>query len=81
MDQIKLIRVSAEYAEKIWKYRAEFPNDRIRLAYNPARIPGMDYLEKYEDGLKYKNILDWLKKPFLLTAAFMLTQFMAWNLV
>ncbi len=61
MDPIKLIRVSTEYAEKIWKYRAEFPNDRMRLTYNPARIPGMDYLEKYGDGLKYKNILDWLK--------------------
>ncbi|MCI9406543.1 MAG: GNAT family N-acetyltransferase [Oscillospiraceae bacterium] len=60
MDQIKLIRVSAKYAEKIWEYRAEFPADQMRVTYDPARIPGMDYLEKYNDGLKYENVLDWL---------------------
>ena len=48
MGQIKLIKVSAEYAEKILEYRAEFPTERMRVTYDPSRIPGMDYLEKYE---------------------------------
>lgn len=61
MDKIKLIKVSAEYAEKIAEYRAEFPADRIRVTYDPARIPGMDYLEKYGDGLEYKNVFDWIQ--------------------
>ena len=45
MGQIKLIKVSAEYAEKILEYRAEFPTERMRVTYDPSRIPGMDYLE------------------------------------
>ncbi|MBD5394031.1 MAG: hypothetical protein HDR71_07130 [Lachnospiraceae bacterium] len=61
MSQIKLIRVSAEYAEKILEYRAEFPSERMRITYDPDRIPGMDYLEKYGNGLKYENVLDWLQ--------------------
>ena len=61
MAQIQLIRVSSEYAEKIGEYRAEFPDNRMRVTLDPARIPCMDYLEKYGDGLKHKNILDWLK--------------------
>lgn len=61
MTPIKLMKVSAGYAEKIGEYRAEFPADRMRVTYNPARIPGLDYLEKFGDGLKYENILDWLK--------------------
>ena len=61
MSQIKLIRVSAEYAEKILEYRAEFPSERMRITYDPDRIPGMDYLEKYGNGLRYENVLDWLQ--------------------
>lgn len=55
MSQIKLIKASAEYAEKIWEYRAEFPDERMRGTYDPERIPGLDYLEKYD------NVLDWLQ--------------------
>lgn len=55
MSEIKLIKPSAEYAEKIAEYRAEFPAERERVTYDPRRIPGMDYLEKYD------NILDWLQ--------------------
>lgn len=55
MSKIKLIKSSAEYAEKIAEYRAEFPAERERVTYDPSRIPGMDYLEKYD------NILDWLQ--------------------
>ena len=55
MSEIKLIKPSAEYAEKIAEYRAEFPAERERVTYNLSRIPGMDYLEKYD------NILDWLQ--------------------
>lgn len=55
MSQIKLIKASAEYAEKIWEYRAEFPDERMRVTYDPERIPGLDYLEKYD------NVLEWLQ--------------------
>ena len=55
MSQIKLIKPFAEYAEKIEEYRAEFPVERERVTYDPSRIPGMDYLEKYN------NVLDWLQ--------------------
>lgn len=55
MDKIKLIKASAEYAEKIIEYRAEFPVERMRVTYDPSRIPGMDYLGKNE------NVLEWLQ--------------------
>lgn len=55
MSRIKLIEVSAEYAEKILEYRAEFPAQRMRVTYDPSRIPGMDYLEKYD------NVIEWLQ--------------------
>lgn len=55
MSKIKLIKPSAEYAEKIAHYRAEFPAECERVTYDPNRIPGMDYLEKYD------NVLDWLQ--------------------
>lgn len=55
MNKIKLIKVSTEYAEKILEYRAEFPAERMRVTHDPSRIPGMDYLEKYE------NVFDWLQ--------------------
>lgn len=55
MSRIKLMEVSAEYAEKILEYRAEFPAQRMRVTYDPSRIPGMDYLEKYD------NLLEWLQ--------------------
>lgn len=55
MSQVKLIEPSAEYAESIMEYRAEFPVERMRVTYDPCRIPGMDYLEKYE------NVLEWLQ--------------------
>lgn len=55
MSEIKLIKPSAEYAEKIAEYREEFPAERERVTYDPSRIPGMDYLEKYD------NVFDWLQ--------------------
>ena len=55
MSEIKLIKPSAKYAEKIAEYRVEFPDECERVTYNPSRIPGMDYLEKYD------NVLDWLQ--------------------
>jgi len=54
MSKINLIKVSAEYAEKIVEYREEFPDERMRVTYDPERIPGLDYLEKYDD------VHDWL---------------------
>lgn len=61
MNQIKLVKVSAEYAEKILECRAEFPVERIRVTYDPERIPGLDYLEKYGDGQKYEDVIEWLE--------------------
>lgn len=55
MDKIKLVKVSAEYSDEIMKYKSEFPDDRERVTYDPDRIPGMDYFEKYD------NVFDWLK--------------------
>ena len=54
MSKINLIKVSAEYAEKIVEYREEFPSKRMRVTYDPERIPGLDYLEKYDD------VHDWI---------------------
>lgn len=55
MSEIKLIKPSAEYAEKIAEYKAEFSAERERVTYDPSRIPGMDYLERCD------NVLDWLR--------------------
>lgn len=52
---MKLIKVSADYADQILEYRAEFPAERMRVTYDPDRIPGLDYLEKYE------NVLEWIQ--------------------
>lgn len=54
MSQLTLVKLSAEYMGKIEEYRAEFPNNRERVTYDPERIPGMDYLEKYG------NVPDWI---------------------
>ncbi len=55
MNEIKWIKPAAEYAKRIEDYRAEIPAERERVTYDPSRIPGMDYLEKYD------NVLDWLQ--------------------
>ena len=41
--------------EKILEYRAEFPAERMRVTYDPSRIPGMDYFEQYE------TVFEWLQ--------------------
>ena len=55
MDEITLISPTLGYADRIAEYRAEFPSDRMRVTYDPDRIPGLDYLEQYE------NVTDWLR--------------------
>lgn len=55
MNKIRLVQPSAEYSEQIREYRDSFPAVRMRVTYDPERIPGMDYLEKYD------NICEWLK--------------------
>lgn len=55
MSAIKLIKPSAEYVDKICEYKAEFSTERERVIYEASRIPGMDYLEKYD------NVFDWLQ--------------------
>ena len=54
MDKLRLVPPAPEYAEQIREYRAEFPSERMRVTYDPERIPGLDYLENYDD------IYDWL---------------------
>ena len=55
MSEIKLIKLSAGYLYEIEKYRSEFPDERERVTLIPDRIPGMDYLENYD------NVSEWLK--------------------
>ena len=54
MDELRLVPPAPEYAEQIREYRAEFPSERMRVTYDPERIPGLDYLGNYDD------ICDWL---------------------
>ena len=54
MGELRLVPPSPEYAEQIREYRTEFPSERMRVTYDPERIPGLDYLENY------KEIYDWL---------------------
>lgn len=55
MNEIKLVKASAEIADKIETYRDEFPSDRERVTYLQERIPGLDYLEDYA------SVSDWLR--------------------
>lgn len=55
MSEIKLMELSAEYEEQIAHYRAEFPTECERVTYDPNRIPGMDYLEKYD------SVSEWIQ--------------------
>ena len=55
MDELELIRPSAAYIREIIEYRDEFPAERARVTLDPDRIPGLDYLEDYDDPL------DWLR--------------------
>lgn len=55
MNKIKLLQPSIEDAERIAEYRAEFSSDCMRVTLDPDRIPGLDYLERYD------NIYEWLQ--------------------
>lgn len=55
MDALKLVPVSDSYAEAIAAFRAEFPAVRERVTLDPDRIPGLDYLEKYD------SVPEWLR--------------------
>lgn len=54
MSTLRLSKVSKDYLEQIKEYRAEFPADRMRVTYDPDRIPGLDYLEEYD------SVAEWL---------------------
>ena len=58
MNRIQLIKPSAVYAEKIKEYRSDFPFERERVTLDPDRIPGMDYLENYENVNKWLSFID-----------------------
>ena len=55
MDELELLSVSEEFADAIKEYRAEFPDDRMRVTLDPERIPGLDHLESFD------NVYDWLE--------------------
>ena len=61
MMELMLIQPSADYAEKIADYRAEFPADRPRLTYFIDRIPGLDCLEEYESVEEWLDYLQTMK--------------------
>ena len=54
-QEIRLVRVSPAYAEKIADYRAEFPAGRMRVTLNPDAIPGLDRLEEFD------SVAQWLR--------------------
>ena len=55
MNRIELLQPSAEDAERIAEYKAEFPPDRMRVTLDQDRIPGLDYLEQYD------TVDEWLR--------------------
>ena len=55
MNELKLVSPSAKDAERIAQCRAEYAPDHLRVTLDPDRIPGLDYLERYD------NIYDWLQ--------------------
>ena len=61
MGKLLLIKPTKEYAEQIEEYRAEFPSERMRVTYNPDRIPGMDYLEEYDTVSEWLDFCDSMK--------------------
>ena len=46
-NEIILTEPTEAYAEQIREYRDEFPQDRMRVTFQPDRIPGMDHLEVF----------------------------------
>ena len=55
MNDIELVAASAEYAEQIKEYAAEFPADRMKVVPEEDRIPGLDNLEEYD------SVEEWLE--------------------
>ena len=55
MDELQLVSLSLNMVDKIADYKASFPAERMRVTLDPDRIPGLDYLEEYE------NIPSWLQ--------------------
>ena len=58
VDEITLVRPSADYARQIDEYRAEFPSDRERVTLDPDRIPGADYLEDYASAAEWLDFCE-----------------------
>jgi len=54
MDKVDLILPSIKYIREIEDYKNEYSSDGIRVTYNRKRIPGMDYLEDFN------NVTEWL---------------------
>ena len=55
MDTLQLVPPSAEYAEQIEAYRAEFPSERMQVTFDPERIPGLEHIEEYG------SVREWLR--------------------
>ena len=55
MDELELREADEGYADTVEDYRAAFPAVRMRVTLDPARIPGLDGLERFE------SVRDWLR--------------------
>ena len=56
MDEIRLKKISAEYAGQIEACRKEFAKEALHVSYIPDRIPGLNDLENYENISKQADI-------------------------
>lgn len=48
MDTLYLKQLSEDDAVRIEEYRAEFPENRMRVTFYADRIPGLDHLEEFD---------------------------------
>lgn len=60
MEELQLVPVTASDVKIIAEYCAAFPESRMRVTFEENRIPGLDYLEEYD------NIADWLQYTSLM---------------
>ena len=57
MDEIILTKLSAVHAGQIAGYRSEFPHERMRVTYDPERIPVPSDTEASETFMNSAEIL------------------------
>lgn len=70
MDELVLTRLTAAYAEQISEYRASFPAAGIHVTYHAGRIPGLDFLEQFDDITQWIDYCSSMKNKISWYAAF-----------